>query len=328
MGSVNYKFSTYILLVGLIAVSSVFYYDHTARPTNQSEEEMATKLERYDLINKTKVYNLEKHYIIDFSDLKKNFLDIQSKYPLKTYIYFNYINNGSWIGLGEKDEITAASLVKVPIAMSIYKAAEQGRIDLKTQYTIEELDLNADFGTLYKSGAGNKYTVEDLIKIMLEQSDNTARAAVFNVLTRIGIENPLDDVYNNLGWDIKPPTMVSDAPADFNYSKISLKVLANMFLSLYNSTYVNLDHSQKILAYLSQTDFNDKIKAGVPGSIIVSHKIGASYNDRILSDCGVVYAPNRNYVLCVATEGGDSEAVASQFMAEISKAAYSFVITN
>ncbi len=188
--------------------------------------------------------------------------------------------------------------------------------------------MNFDFGDLYKNGPGGKYSIEDLIKIMLEQSDNAARSAVANVFARLGIDDPLSDIYSNLGWEIKAPTMIGEEPIDFNYAKISLKVLANMFLSLYNSTYLDLDNSQKILKYLSETKFDDKIRAGVPSVISVSHKIGSSYDDRVLSDCGIVYAPNRNYVLCLATDGASSEDKSNDFMSEVSKITYDFVINN
>jgi len=121
-------------------------------------------------------------------------------------------------------------------------------------------------------------------------------------------------MYNNLGT---APTFID----------INVKTLSNMFIALYNSTYDSLEDSGTILAYLTQSPFNDRIVAGVPASVKVSHKIGENASDKTYSDCGVVYAPNRPYVLCVGSSGAD-KATATKFMAEVSGAAYQYVIKN
>lgn len=286
------------------------------------------KEEKYPYLNKTKIYELGKHYIINFSDLKKSLTAIQKKYPQKTFMYFDYLNNGSWVGLGERDEFTAASLVKVPLAMAVYKAIEDGRLTPAQSYTLDELDLDSDFGDLYKVGPDNSFTIEELAHIMLGQSDNTARTALYKALSRIGITDPLADVYSSLGWEFAPPLLSGNQNTDPNYyNAISLKVLSNMFLALYNATYVNLDHSQKILGFLASTAFNDKIRAGVPDDVPVAHKIGTAGMENTFSDCGIVYALNRHYILCAGSSGAD-EKTAAAFMAEASAAAYKFVINN
>lgn len=324
-----------IILVLLPSLGGLFlFFERSDKKLGQSSLPVVSSSQRevldksYPYINKTKVYELGKHYIIDFTSLKKEIVAIQKKYPHKTYIYFDYLNNGSWIGIGEREEITAASLVKVPLAMAVYKAIEERKFTPEQRYALSDFDLDSNFGDLYKSGADSFFTIEDLVKIMLEQSDNTARSALYTVFSRIGIADPLADVYSNLGWDFAPPLLNEGQNVDPNYyNKISLKVLSNMFLSLYNATYVNLDNSQKILDFLANSPYNDKIRAGVPKDIAVSHKIGTAGQENTFSDCGIVYSPNRHYMLCIGSINAD-EKTAAQFMAEISKAVYVFVITN
>lgn len=272
-------------------------------------------------VNPTVMAGLNKHFIINFGDLKQQFLDIQKKYKQHTYLYFAYLNNSSWVGLGEKDLFTAASTVKVPLAMSIFKMVEEGKLNLSDKYVLDELDLNDRFGELYKAGSGREYSIEDLVKVMLEKSDNTAANALYRVLNRLGIEAPLDDVYGFMGWEF------NDFGKQPDYEKINLKTLSNMFMALYNANFVNVEHSQKILGYLANTPFADKIVDGIPAGISVAHKIGISNNNETFSDCGIVYVPNRNYLLCVGSNGGDEKA-ADNFMSEISKAAYQYVINN
>ena len=215
--------------------------------------------------------------------------------------------------------------------MSVLRAVEQGLLTLGQTYTLDELDLDSNFGDLYKKGVGASFSVSELIEIMLKESDNTARSALFKVMERIGLTDPLYDIYVSLGWDYIAsinPGADSNTALDPNlYNEINLKLLSNIFLALYNSSYINLGHSQLILEHLANTPFNDKIRAGVPDDIDVSHKIGIASNNGTFSDCGIVYAPNRNYLLCLGSNGGD-EKIASRFMDEVSEAVYDFVINN
>jgi len=281
----------------------------------------------YTFINPTVTSNLNKHFIINFKPLKEEMIAIQKKYSQKTYIYFDYLNNASWVGLNERDLFATASTIKVPLAMALFKAIEEGKLKLIDSYALDELDLDENFGELYKVGPDKQFTIEELAKIMLEQSDNTAMLAINNIFNKIGIDDPLSNVYGSIGWekgDIELMPQVGQLP---NYQKINLKTLSNMFLALYNAHYVNLEHSQKILEYLSQSSFNDKIVAGAPEDIPIAHKIGIAVAQETFSDCGIVYAPNRHYILCLGSNGGD-EKIANKFMAEVSKTAYQYVINN
>lgn len=269
--------------------------------------------------------NLEKHFIINFRPLRESLERIQSEHKHATYIYFSYLNNASWIGLGEREEVTAASTIKVPIAMSLLKAVEEKKISLDDTYALEEIDLDQGFGELYKVGLDKTFTVAELMEIMLVQSDNTALGGLVSIFNHIGIEDPLQDAYGFLGWELTQE--VPGFGEQPNYSKITLKTLANIFIALYDAKYISTEHSNMILEYLARTPFDDRIAAGVPKGVMVSHKIGTAAGDNTYSDCGIVYAPNRNYLLCLASEGAP-EKLAAEFMADVSREVYNYVISN
>lgn len=321
------KKNTYLLLFLLLLVYTLGAVGPhpVLKAVSQKFNGPVKSADDYPLLNSEAVQNLQKHYIINFGPLRNDLGNIQKSYPQKSFVYFDYLNNSSWIGLNEKDMFTAASTVKVPLAMALMKAVESGKIKLTDSYTLDSLDLDPSFGDLYKAGADKAFTVEELIKIMLEQSDDTAMMAIFNIFNKLGINDPLGDVYTTMGWTafIGQP-LGSDGKPD--YQDINTKTLSNMFTALYNATYVDADSSQKILAYLANTPFNDKIDAGVPDGVTVAHKIGVYADNNTYSDCGIVYAPNRNYILCVGFVGDENSA--KTFMSKVSKTAYQYVIDN
>lgn len=277
------------------------------------------------LINPAVVTDLGKHYIINFKSLRDEYVGIQSRYNNKTFIYFLYLNNGAWIGINEKEAFTAASTLKVPLAMTLMKAVEDKKLSLDNSYSLDKLNLDSNFGVLYKVGPDKEFKVNDLLKIMLEQSDNTAMNGLFQVLNFVGINDPLGDIYNTLGWELEQDVPVLGEPVD--YSKINLKTLSNMFLALYNAKHNTIKDSEIILEYLASSPFNDKIVAGVPDTVEVSHKIGTAAPQSTYSDCGIVYVPERHYLLCIGSSGVD-EKVAARFMSDVSKSTYKYVINN
>jgi len=273
------------------------------------------------LLNPSVSSKNNRHFIINFQDLRRQYDAIQKKYEQKTYVYFTYLNNGAWVGLSEREFFTAASTVKVPLAMSILKAVEDELIGLDQQYTLEELDLDKGFGNLYKVGDGQTFSLRELMRYMLEKSDNTSANAVAESLKRIGIADPLEKVYGYMGWQ---GANLGEVPS---YNQITVKLLSNMFLALYNADYISPEHSELVLQHLTKTAFNEQIRSGVPLNVSIAHKIGVSDNNETFSDCGIIYAPSRPYILCLASNGAD-EAVANKFMKEVSEVTYKYVISN
>ena len=276
----------------------------------------------FPFINPTVTAGLGKHYIINVQPLKDSIAAIRTRYDHKTYVYFAYLNNDSWVGFSEREYFTAASTIKVPLAMSLMKAVEDGKISLEDTYTVTEDDLDDRFGELYKTAEGKTYTLEELMSLMLEYSDNTAAFAIIHALKGIGYEDPFQNVYTFMGWDNYPG--FGEAP---EYFAVNLKVLSNMFLALYNAKYVNIENSNLILRHLDNANFDEQIVAGVPDTVAVAHKSGVQMESDTYSDCGIVFVPNRNYLLCLGSDGAP-KPVADRFMREVSETVYAYVLSH
>ncbi len=322
---IRWQITIIVLLVALIGVFLYLRSPKSNTPVIQKSNlsiGTATTPTDFPYLDPDVNINLNQHYIINFKPLEEIFQTIQSKYSQKTYIYFDYLNNNLWIGSNNTIPFLAASSVKVPLAMAILKMVEDGNFSLSQKYTLAELNLDSNFGTLYKVGANNSFTLGQLLQIMLVNSDNTAMNALYTAMKLDGVNDPFHNVYTSMGWQYE--TTDNKIPS---YQKIDMDTLSNMFIALYEGTYDTPQDSNMILKYLDDSDFNNAIVAGVPESVGVSHKIGMDDTDMTYRDCGIVYAPQRNYILCVGSAGA-SQDVANQFMSEISKAAYDFVTNN
>ncbi len=86
--------------------------------------------------------------------------------------------------------------------------------------------------------------------------------------------------------------------------------------------------SEKALALLSKTTFQEGLVAGVSSTVVIAHKFGefiSSTNmpgqDVELHDCGIIYAQLDPYFLCIMTKGNSIEEL-QKVIAQISLLAY------
>ena len=155
-------------------------------------------------------------------------------------------------------------------------------------------------------------------QLTLTESDNTA----YNVLLGQLKGQELNDVYKNLDISI-----TIRPKEEKKYLRVSPKNYSSIFRSLYLSSSLSEENSNYILKLLTQTISKDKIVAGVPDTIKVAHKIGVfeefDTSQDIFIDCGIIYAPNRPYILCVFVFGTDEQAKKHIFY--ISKMIYEYI---
>lgn len=78
--------------------------------------------------------------------------------------------------------VPAASLVKIPVMLSCYYAAEEGKIHLSDTVSLKGADKVSGSKVLGQKAAGSVFTVEELLGPMITQSDNTATNVLIEFL--------------------------------------------------------------------------------------------------------------------------------------------------
>ncbi len=216
-------------------------------------------------------------------------------------VYFRDLNRGPVMGINEHSDFSSASLLKLPIIMTIYKMAESRPEILDFNLVNEGENTLTQFFNPDESIKNNvPYSVREVIKYALVYSDNKAISMLNDFIAIEGdYENNLQVVFRELGLIL---------PDDLTDRDISTRSYASLYRLLYNSSYLSPEYSEIILETLSQSNFKIGLKAGVPNEIKVSNKFGERFLDngeRQLHDCGIIYYPNNPYLLCVMTQGDD-----------------------
>jgi beta-lactamase class A len=236
-------------------------------------------------------------------------------------VYFRDLQNGPWFGIHEKDQFLPASLFKLPVMMRVLKLSETNPAFLNEQLatsTLPNIPNNTTDPTRTLT-PGTYYTVDELLHKMIAYSDNYSMDLLFKRLASMNPnEDPARKLYSDLGL-----LTAEDAET------ISVKEYASLFRVLYDARYLNEDSSQKALSLLALSEFKQGLVAGVPSDVVIAHKFGIhnTKDIKLLHDCGIVYHPERPYLLCVMTHS-KSIGNSIKFISEVSRRVYQEVLLN
>lgn len=283
-------------------------YTHTNQPKNDSAA-------AYPLLSKRIFTDAQNDMLLDFVPLRKKLQATFDTINVQKSFYFEYLPSGTSIKIGADNELIAASLIKVPLCMNLYKASELGKVNLDKKVTITQAELDNAYGSLWQKGAGTTITLRQAAQLALEQSDNTATHVIFDAIQ--GLLTSDQESLNNLDIDQN----MSNGQA-----VIDAKSYSSILKSLYLSSYLERNDSEEILSYLSRSDATNRLTKDLPSSVTVAHKIGVYNAQWSESDCGIVYVPKRPYVLCIMV--GLPEDQANSLIADVSKQIYDFINTQ
>ncbi len=290
-----YFFNSYVKTLGLV----------------KSQKNYEENLQKYPFLASRTLMDKHGDFLLNFLDLREKLHQMADPLGDKIELYFEYLPTGTSIGINSGNNFFAASLFKLPVVMAYFRHKEKvtSAQDYKVKLTKDMLDNR--FGDLWQKGEGYELDLNEAARLALEKSDNTAAKALGTVIT----QDDFDDVY--LGVDV-------DLQIASEGAVMTTKKYSSILKALYFSAVLTREDSQTILDYLSHSEFNDKLVAGIPKDVTVAHKIGV-IDEKSYMDCGIVYVPYRPYMLCMVSSGTEEEARVR--MSRISKTIYEYVVS-
>lgn len=213
--------------------------------------------------------------------------------------------------LSEGQIFVAASVNKIPIIAAVYYYAQKGEIDLDRSITVQANDIQ-DYGTgsIRYDKPGSVYTVKTLAKLMIKQSDNTAAYILANHV--VGFPRLKQIVAE---WGLTQTDMV--------VNKTSNRDIATLFRMIYENKVTDQAHTQEILSFLKDTDFETRIPGNLPDKVIAYHKIGTEVG--VIHDAGIITDGKNTYYIGIFTNGAAEGKTTDELMAKVSKEVYDYM---
>jgi len=224
----------------------------------------------------------------------------------------------------------AASTMKVPIMVELFRQAEAGRLELDEQLPVRnefhsivdgsvyKMDVSDDSdGEVYKA-TGKTMSLRDLCEAMITMSSNFAANLL---IERVGAKNVQETVTRMGGTGVLVLRGVEDQKAfDKGLNNATTaRGLAALMEKIGAGKAVSAKADAQMIEILKRQTFRDAIPAGLPKGTPVAHKTGTI--TRIHHDAAVVYGP-RPYVIVVLVRGIQDQKISGPLMAAISRAVW------
>ncbi|OGG01390.1 hypothetical protein A2Z33_02510 [Candidatus Gottesmanbacteria bacterium RBG_16_52_11] len=206
----------------------------------------------------------------------------------------------------------AASVNKVPILAALYVLSERGETDLNRVITLQAGDIqNYGTGSIRYDSPGSTYSVKTLAKLMIQKSDNTAAYILAQYI--VG-QQRLKKMVSDFGL----------VQTDMDENTTSNADMAKLFRKIYRNELTNQAYSGEMLAFLKDSDFEDRLPGKLPPGTTIYHKIGTEVGN--IHDVGIVETPDGAFYIGVLTSDVTDETQATELIAMISRLVYDFML--
>jgi beta-lactamase class A len=227
----------------------------------------------------------------------------------------------------------AASTMKVPVMIELFRQAEAGTLSLDDQLAIKnefhsivdgsvyELSVGDDSDADVYKAAGSSLTLRQLCEAMITVSSNFATNLL---IEKLGVDN-IRRTVSRLGADgMQVLRGVEDQKAfdkGLNNTTTARGLLV-LLTRIASGQAVSPRSDAEMIAILKRQKFKDAIPAGLPPGTPVAHKTGNI--TKIHHDAAIVYGPTP-YVLVVLVRGIEDEKQSGAVIAGISRAVWADV---
>src|SRR5687768_11066581 len=232
--------------------------------------------------------------------LRSAFKQIAQAYPATYGVVVLDPSSGERVAMDADRRFLAASLNKLPVLMTLYRAAASGAVDLDDKISMQASDVQAyGTGVLYEYPVGHTITLRECARLLIKESDNTAWKMLDRYLGRDYIKAELYRV-GARSTEYWFPNTTTPEDVQLMLEKIS------------DPSYTTPDLSAEMLDVMTNTSFEDRLPQPLPKATRVSHKIG--YYGSTFADAGIVFpegardATDAYFIVVMASETGWSSS--------------------
>jgi beta-lactamase class A len=234
--------------------------------------------------------------------------------------------------LNERESFHAASTMKLPVMMEVFRRADAKRLNLAERLEVKNTFFSLVDGSEYRlnkeedsdeepyNRLGQTMTTLELVNHMITMSSNLATNLL---IEKVGADKVTELAHSLGAVGMQVKRGVEDGKAfraGVNNTTTAYDLLV-LLRALAERKFVNGKACDRMIEILAGQRFNDGIPAGLPRDTRVAHKTGSITKHN--HDAGIVYAAGRKpYVIVVLTRGIARERESDKLIAAISRAVY------
>ncbi len=232
------------------------------------------------------------------------------------------LTDGHTFLLHADDVFAQASSIKITVLAELYHQAQESgpkAAKLTDLYTVQSSDLVQDSDIMGGLTPGvTRVTNRDLATMMVAVSDNSATNVLID---RVAMKN-VNDLMASLGLThtlLRRKMMDIQAAREGRENVSTPREMMTLLQDIYAGKVLNKEMTEDFLKMLS-THKDSFLPRLLPDGVRIANKPGEL--EAVRNDSGIVFVPNRPYVICVMTAYLRNERAGEDAISRISEAAY------
>ncbi len=227
------------------------------------------------------------------------------------------LTTGLTTSVNANAQMPAASTIKVPVMVEVFRQLAAGNFDLNRTVTLTASDRDWGWGDLADAAAGSRYTVGRLLTLMIDDSDNTATNMLIRLVGRTNVNHTMEDLglRNTYLHDyIRSEGPIRDA------LRSSPRDMVRLLDAMAHHTLVDEWSSREMIDILSDQTHNGLLPEPLPAGTEVAHKTGTLHDT--LDDVGIVFLNQEPYVIAVMATNLPTLDAGYTFIRNVSRVTY------
>jgi beta-lactamase class A len=221
-------------------------------------------------------------------------------------------------GVNMNTSMPAASTIKIPVMVEVFRQMKQGTLDLHRSVHLQRSDRDCGSGDLCYGAAGTPVSVDQLLWAMITDSDNTATNMLIRLVGRAHINQTmrrLGLVHTSLGDYIRTDN------GSIRYTlRTSPHDMIKLLDAMAHHTLIDQWSSNEMLSILTGQRHNSLLPQPLPAGTQIAHKTGSLHDT--LNDVGIVYLAGEPYAIAVMTTNLPNLQSGRTFIRHVSRLAY------
>ena len=218
------------------------------------------------------------------------------------------IDNGVRMSRRGDETFPTASLIKVPILVTVYDLVAKGQLSLSDPLTVLRIDQVPGSGVLQYMHNGMTLTVEDAAWLMITLSDNTATNILLDriIIRRVWAKMDSLGLHNTKVHSktfLRNSSVAMDSSVKYGLGVTTPNEMSRLFELLALGKAVNPASDSAMLHMLEHNENDEKLQRFVYGAR-AAHKSGET--DQVRTECSLFYLRNRVVVCALSKENKDT----------------------
>lgn len=230
----------------------------------------------------------------------------------------------------EQELFYAASVIKVPIMASVYSAVERGDLALTDLIILDEKDYVGGSGVLQHFTPGSSLPLQDIIMLMIIQSDNTATNLLIDL---VGVEN-IRNAMKEAGMEYSTfyNKLMLSKPNPKGANRIAALDIGTLLHKMATGELVSDKASDQMVDLMKKQQVRDCLPEKLPSPYSyfdhgmtpweLANKTGWIPGTR--HDVGIFYVGDRKFIATVLSKDED-DLLSKRILAQIGEEIYNYL---